>query len=277
MELVKRIEKNMRSRASNLWCTMSNQLDQNKTLIRACALTAMMVCAIMMVFFTVALNGLESRYTERLEQLMFEQTQSIQQIEASYQYDLDVMRDQHAAEAKMLNAQISAKDAQIETLQNDHYNDYKTASYLLTKYDYVFDRMPSNSGITLSDIAYYDDMCKANNWNPHIMWCIYWNESRFTAVIDNPVSSARGLGQILESTGRYIYTNILGLGTYDHSMAYDVRTNMMLTTELLYYYMDGGLAHAVASYSSDFSGEYYRLVCANAAEFGVDISTTTYQ
>lgn len=277
MELTKRIEQNVRERMRDFQKHIAYALSEYNMTVRACVITATFVSAIMLIFFVIAMNMMESSYAVQISQLKTEQNSYNAEVQLAHSKELSVLTSKYEEELQDLHDQIDAKDALIAKLQSEQYDDYQNVSYLMDKYDYVFSRMSDTSGITIDDIAYYDNMCKENNWNPHIMWCIYWNESNFTAVIDNPISSARGLGQILYSTAKSMYENILCLGIYDHSMAYDTKTNMMLTTHLLFRNIDQGLAAAIALYSNDSTGSYYNLVCKNARDFGVDISITTYQ
>ena len=146
------------------------------------------------------------------------------------------------------------------------------------KYWYVFRDAPDNSGLTMDDMVYLDNLCKERDLNPHIMWCIYDNESGYTEVIDNySGSSARGLGQVLKSTGESIYENILQLGTYSHEYAYDAQVNMQITVELIDRNIDSGLYNAIALYSGDSSGGYYNQILATATDHGVSLSDTGYQ
>lgn len=277
MELVKMIEHNIRERMIDVQTRIADRISEHVFTVRACVITAMLVSTTMLLFFIIAMNALELSYAQKINDISMSHTEYINDMTIAHDRELSYLTSQYDAEMSDLMDQLEAKDELIIKLQGEQYTNYENAAYLLDKYDYVFSRMSGTSGITMNDIAYYDNMCKENNWNPHIMWCIYWNESRFTSIIDNPASSARGLGQILHSTAESMYENILDLGTYDHTMAYDTRTNMMLTTHLLFRNIDQGLRSAIALYSGDSTGSYYNVVCKNARDFGVDISTTTYQ
>lgn len=203
------------------------------------------------------------------------------QFEVQLTEQVGAVETRYKAEVSNLNAQIDQQNVVIEAMENtlnQERADSAEVFEIARKYWYVFRDAPDNSGLTMDDMVYLDSLCKERDLNPHIMWCIYDNESGYTEAIDNySGSSARGLGQVLKSTGESIYENILQLGTYSHEYAYDAQVNMQITVELIDRNIDSGLYNAIALYSGDSSGGYYNRILATATDHGVSLSDTGYQ
>ena len=61
----------------------------------------------------------------------------------------------------------------------------------------------------------------------------------------NPASTARGYGQLLKGTGKFVYENLQGnaKGSYSHQYAYNGDMNIAMTVDLLSYFKnDRGLS-----------------------------------
>lgn len=63
----------------------------------------------------------------------------------------------------------------------------------------------------------------------------------------NPESTARGLGQFLNGTGRMVYTQLMGHSGYNHDIAFDAQTNLDMMVYFLEYLnkKENGDIHAV--------------------------------
>lgn len=190
-----------------------------------------------------------------------------------YESEIAMMQIEYEEQLSEQAEQIEALTAAYEQRRADSTELFE----LGRKFWYVFRDAPDNSGLSMDDFVLLDDLCKADDMNPHIMWHIYDIESGYTAVIDNNQSSARGLGQVLASTGKSIYENVLGLGEYNHQMAYDTETNILITQELISRNLGSGLWNAIALYSGDRSGGYYNTLLSVASSHGVNILNTEYQ
>ena len=213
--------------------------------------------------------------------MMFYHVTSVQQYKDTIASMETVAQEQVAAVEQSYQSQIDLLNSQITTLTeqvNQRSADSSELFELARKYWYVFRDAPDNSGLTMDDMVYLDDLCNESDLNPHLMWCIYDHESGYTAVIDNySGSSARGIGQVLSSTGKSYYENILQLGTYDHDYAYDVQTNMLITVTMIARNISSGIENAIALYSGDSSGGYLQTLYSIAVDHGVSISNTSYQ
>lgn len=129
----------------------------------------------------------------------------------------------------------------------------------IQKCRYVLD-----NGISTDLVLYTDEQCQEWNLNPLLIWSIIELESNFNPSADNPKSSARGLGQIIKGTGKYLWESILGYpeGSYYHEMAYDPYVNIRLVcTHLGNSFKNGySLQKVIKAYSGGTSGYYNKLV-----------------
>lgn len=230
--------------------------------------------AVMMSIMVYCMNAMAAQYENYMSAVQSDHTIQIQQIRSDYEAQIkeliagyDTQLEEQAAQIELLTEQVNQRSADSNELFE-----------LARKYWYVFRDAPDDSGLTMDQIVLIDDLCKEDDLNPHIMMCIYKQESGFTAVIDNySDSGARGLGQVMPATGKSIYENVLGLGSYTHDMAYNPSVNILITEELIARNVDGGLYNAIACYSGDTSGGYYSKLLSVANEYGVDITDTSYQ
>lgn len=223
------------------------------------------ICVLMVVIICVSLGFREKEYINEMEQV------------------------QATTQAETNEVPVITNTTETDTFDATHHiiNPNETISDTLTTEDvfalsqnywYVLRDMTENVGFGIEEIAYLDTLCKEENLNPHIMWCFYDVESEYNSQVDNySGSSARGLGQILESTAEYLYEDKLGLGDYTHDMAYNVKTNMLLTVTLVMEYIDDGLQYTVEKYSGDTSGTYYNKFMEAAEDHQVDVSVVTYE
>ena len=220
---------------------------RRRNIYRSYLIIAVLITVIMGVIMSLAMNIQEKQYESE-----------IQQVEAANKAKLTIYSGMGAIQEN-------------ETLTTDQ------AFQLSQKYWYVLRDMTESSGFGITEIKYLDDICKEKNLNPHIMWCIYDIESGYNAGLDNYTgSSGRGLGQLLSDTAQYLYEDVLCLGTYTHDMAYDPRTNMLLTVSLVDFYIEEGLEYTIQKYSGDSSGVYWNKFQETAKDHNVDVTTVTY-
>ncbi|MDE6040800.1 MAG: transglycosylase SLT domain-containing protein, partial [Muribaculaceae bacterium] len=197
--------------------------------------------------------------------------------------ELDAMQAKHDIEIGELEADIILLNETID--EYVEVNTYLTESLterweeeqddfqLLSRYWYVFKLAKEQDGITTGVVRYVDEWCKEKNVNPHLMWGVYDIESTFDTHCDNAKSSARGLGQVLESSARPIYEKVLahGTGSYTHTMAYDPYVNVEITVEMIARNMNQGLKATLDLYG-DGTPTYAQRVLNAAASHGVTIS-----
>lgn len=165
---------------------------------------------------------------------------------------------------------LEEKENQMEFLERTPTVDIATLDKI-EKLRYVVDE-----GISTDLILFMDEQCREWNLNPQFVWCIVELESKFDPNADNLAgSSARGLGQIIKGTGKYLWEDILGNpeGSYYHDMAYDPYINIQLICAHLGSSFNNGslLEGAVKAYSGGTAG-YMEKLMNIATSHGYDLS-----
>lgn len=180
------------------------------------------------------------------------------------------------AEWDELNAMLVAIEAQLD---NETEYDFS----LFDKYSYIADTAPENAGITIDLIAYNDELCKEADLNPHLIWAIVDTESSYNPTAKNANSSARGLGQFLESTARTFYEDERFLGHGEGSYDHDMITNPYLAVELMVEYLTylrdtrgGDITSIITGYRGKNDTYYFNDLVSNMERAGSSIYQLTY-
>lgn len=151
---------------------------------------------------------------------------------------------------------------------------------LLHKYWFLFRYGPTNGTITLDAIRYADDQCKKWDIDPYWLWYIYNQESDWNIHDVNIISGARGIGQVLPSTGQAYWEKVLGhgAGSFNVMMLNDIFVNIEITTAHLGRDLANGstFKQALNHYSGGGGDAYIRGVQQRAARHGITLSLTEY-
>ena len=107
----------------------------------------------------------------------------------------------------------------------------KPKSNKIVKYDIIIAKAKSyGTDVSYLDYEFLDyvfEEADKYNVNPYVILGIISGESNFYARAKNKKSSATGLAQMVEGTGRYIHTSILGYTTpYNHESQKDPRVSI---------------------------------------------------
>lgn len=261
----------------------------NKIFIRGCIISLLLGVILTLILSGLIFNAIRGNLIDHYETIITGYKTQLQENNARHSSQLTYLEKQHDAEISeyenacseleaqitTLNETISSRDETIEAYQQEAQADFNTIS----KYWYVLRDAPSNSGITIDHIRFADKVGRERNVNPHLMWAIYEVESGWRSKCDSSSgSSARGLGQVLESTARRIWEVGLGhgKGTYNHSMAYDPYVNIEITT----YYIGENLAQnsmrdTIAIYRGKDIQSYYDAVIASGRQHGITLTEDT--
>lgn len=106
---------------------------------------------------------------------------------------------------------------------------------LLGRYNAFREFYGKPTDFTAEQFYLIETQCEKWGLDPYFMLGLYMTESTGKSNAQNPVSTARGYGQVLIGTGKYLYENWLGneAGTYTHDLAFDPETNIEMTTTYL--------------------------------------------
>lgn len=107
----------------------------------------------------------------------------------------------------------------------------KPKSNKIVKYDIIIAKAKSyGTDVSYLDYEFLDyvfEEADKYNVNPYVILGIISGESNFYARAKNKKSSATGLAQMVEGTGRYIHTSVLGYKTpYNHESQKDPRVSI---------------------------------------------------
>lgn len=133
-----------------------------------------------------------------------------------------------------VNTTIKELKTEVDS-KKEYYND------ILTKYSFVFKHEDgTKSDISAEDIINLKSIAKQNNMSDDVVdltLSFAKVESDATENIKNPRSTAAGLCQLLTTTAKYTYENIMnnGVGSYKVSYSYDGMTNLTMAMYLLDY------------------------------------------
>lgn len=109
-------------------------------------------------------------------------------------------------------------------------------SELYDKYEYaVYNKSGDRTDLKYDQIATGEELMEKAGIDPDLLFGIIMTESGGNEKASNSTSTARGFGQMLAGTGEYVYEDILNLGTYNHSMAYNGDTNIRMVVGYLGY------------------------------------------
>lgn len=113
---------------------------------------------------------------------------------------------------------------------------FETRAELYDKYEYaIYDKEGKRTDLTYSQIKTGEELMKEQGIDPDLLFGIIMTESTGKENATSSSSTARGYGQFLAGSGKYVYENILHMGTYNHSMAYDGTTNIKMAAGYLGY------------------------------------------
>ena len=205
---------------------------------------------------------------------------NIDRLNKEHQAEIDRYQDKIDQAAELLDQTVLQKDAAYQKLVDDINAESSVKIEILKKYRYVIDRVNPSEGFTLGMLYYVDELCKNADINAHMVFAIFDIESDFDVDVKSAISSATGLGQVLASTGKFIYEGKMGnpKGSYSHEMAKNGYTNIEIVVTYLKYLKDtyGSISSMINSYSGDPSGGYYQKYLTQMRNNGQDSKVNYY-
>ena len=200
------------------------------------------------------LNKIEAK-TNEIQEL----NQTVTELEQK-NVELETKIAEYETKEEILNIQISQNKYYSQGNADNLVVKEELESGDISDYEYIQFVDGSSTDLTDDQIHYAVAKMKENGLNPHLLFCIFYNESRGVSKATNAKTDCRGYGQILESTGEYIYEDYLQEGSYNHDLAYDPYENIDLSVGLLTCLMEqnnGNLYRTMNSYSGNHDGSYY--------------------
>lgn len=136
-------------------------------------------------------------------------------------------------EKKIVDKIDTLKDEEeaIVVIEEEETPAQKPKSNKIVKYDIIIAKAKSyGTDVSYLDYEFLDyvfEEADKYNVNPYVILGIISGESNFYARAKNKKSSATGLAQMVEGTGKYIHTTVLGYKTpYNHESQKDPRVSI---------------------------------------------------
>lgn len=149
-----------------------------------------------------------------------------------------VMKESLVGMRKTVNT-LDASNAKLKKENKSLNSDLKKftkRAELYNKYEYaVYNKSGKRTDLTYEQIATGEELMKKEGIDPDLLFGIIMTESGGDEKATSSTSTARGYGQFLAGSGKYVYEDILHLGTYNHSMAYNGTTNIKMAAGYLGY------------------------------------------
>lgn len=168
---------------------------------------------------------------ETIEQLE-QRNKELEDLTSSMQRISEDIYDVYTEMDKSLKKVVSINKSYKKDLDT-----FKEREELYDKYDYCIKYNGERTDLTYDQIKYGEDLMKEKGYDPNLLFSIFMVESKATEVIKNPKSSAKGYGQILDSSGHFIYDKLYEgkKGKFKPEYSYDGNTNIEMTVTLLDY------------------------------------------
>ena len=162
--------------------------------------------------------------------------------------------------------ELDRENASLIASNEDYYNQlqvFKDRKALYDKYSYaLYNKRGERNDITFDQLVTGEDILLRVNCDPDILWGFIGTESGGDEDAKNPNSTATGHGQILASTGKSVYENIMGNGpgTFNSSMLLDGDINIRIASEYLAYLKENSssIYEVVDKYAGEHNEAYYK-------------------
>lgn len=159
---------------------------------------------------------------------------------------------------------IEEQDQQLINLSNknksmvDELNQLRTRSELYNKYEYaVIDEIGMRTELTYEEIQLGEELMLAKGYDPHLMMGTIMVESHGNPLAVNSSSGATGYGQFLNSTAKWVWTNLMGNNSYHSDIRKNGESNIRMMAEYYdYLYNTVGSTFAVIKCYSGNSTDY---------------------
>lgn len=189
-------------------------------------------------YLSIRVYKLEQTHNYKVEELnetieqLEQRNKELEESTSSMQKISEDMYDAYAEMDKSLKKVVKVNKSYKKDLDT-----FKEREELYDKYDYCIKYNGERTDLTYDQIKYGEDLMKEKGYDPNLLFSIFMVESKATEVIKNPKSSAKGYGQILDSSGHFIYDKLYEgkKGKFQPEYSYNGNTNIEMTVTLLDY------------------------------------------
>jgi hypothetical protein len=191
-----------------------------------------------------------------------------------------------------MNVQLAKDNEELANKansDNEELEDLRHRAELYDKYNYaIINQMDPNlpedqkrTDITYDQIETLEALAAENGLSEDavaLVLSIAMNESRGQEDAKNPNSTATGYCGILNTTGKYLYEDLMGnpAGSYSHDMCYNGYINLELSLQYIKYLNDmygGDILRVVNGYRGYYDAAYDSQLDANLQRGGKSLYT----
>lgn len=251
--------------------TFVNDLRTKLSITRIYAVIMTILCCLL-GFGYIRINN---RSIDTMNDMVFNHTTEIIELSSEYeQYKSDTAYIYTQLES-MSNSIVELLDiseeldAQNQILQSDNLelmniiDVYQTREELFNKYEYaIYDTANKRTDITYEQLKNLESMVEESEiQDTDLILALVMTESNGTEKAKNPNSTAKGYGQFLDGTSKFVYTDLLNYSNWKPEVAYDGDINLeMIVTYLDYLYENnnGNLYAAIRNYRGDDITKYVK-------------------
>lgn len=135
----------------------------------------------------------------------------------------------------------------------DTVDEYQSREELFNKYEYaLYDTQNKRTDITYNQLSNLETMLEDSNIkDTDLILAMIMTESNGNEKAQSAVSTAKGYGQILDGTSKFVYTKLLNNSGWNSSVALNGDTNiemMVAYTDYLYDQNNGNLYEIIKDY-----------------------------
>lgn len=174
-----------------------------------------------------------------------------------------------------LSTVVQETDSQLRHISNvnksyvDELNTLRNRAELYDKYEYAIIYAGQRTALTYEEITLGEQLMLDKGYDPDLMFGSIMVESNANPNAVNKDSGATGYGQFLDSTAKWVWTDMLGNSTYYSDIRKDGKANiLMMATYYDYLYsVTGSTFEVVKCYSGNSTDEGTRRYIARVNKF----------
>ena len=184
-------------------------------------------------------NKLASNYT-KLYQISVDLNREYQVTNFNYSKDKETYEKVNS-QIKDLMDTVSELDSQNKKLAEENkkmYSDlkkYEKRSELFDRYEYAIYHGKKRTSFTYSQLELAEDIMEEKGMDANLLLAIAMTESGGNEKSQSTSSTARGFGQFLSGTAKFVYEDLMKAGAYNHDYALNGKTNIKLMANYLKY------------------------------------------
>jgi len=195
-------------------------------------------------------------------------------LKENYINELNSSISKYDYENKSLETELEKRDVIISLFsQREELHD---------KYNYAI-ITNERTDLTYGQIAFAEQEMISRNMDPNLILELFKLESNFDETATSNFSTARGYGQFLGSTAKWIWEECLENGPYNHNMAFDGYVNIEMTAEYLGLNLqtyNGDIRKTLVAYNgNEIGNRYYEIIDKNMMQdvgYGLDTVEVAY-